>query len=369
VAVRGVFQEITDRKERERDLHMKSRALEESTIGITIADATEPDVPVIYANDGFTNLTGYPKPRVLGHNCRFLQGEDTDEETVAEIRAAIESDEPIRTEILNYRADGTPFWNQLTIAPVTGTDSDDVEHFVGIQEDITGRKRRDRLIGVLNRVLRHNLRNDMSVIIGYADLIAERTDGEIAEMARRIEETGRDLTALSGKAQKFQTVGRDAEPLAPRNPAEDVRAVVADLRAAYPDVEFSVDAGPCETVMATGRLQLVLRELGENAAKHGNSSPVAYQVEMADDEVVVRVRDSGPGLPEMERHVLEVGKETTLKHGSGLGLWLVNWIVTGLGGDVTATVDGGTTVTIRLPSAVEGAVPEHRDAALSTQSG
>jgi len=70
----------------------------------------------------------------------------------------------------------------------------------------------------------------------------------------------------------------------------------------------------------------------------------------------------------MERQVLEAGRETPLEHGSGLGLWLVNWIVTGLGGEVTTTVDGGTTVTVRLSPATDGAVPEHRDAALSTRS-
>jgi PAS domain S-box-containing protein len=74
VAVRGVFQDITERKEREQDLRMKSRALEESSVGITIADAGKEDLPIVYANEGFTRLTGYPTQRVLGDNCRFLQG-------------------------------------------------------------------------------------------------------------------------------------------------------------------------------------------------------------------------------------------------------------------------------------------------------
>ncbi|WP_311174176.1 PAS domain S-box protein [Halobellus ordinarius] len=368
VAARGVFQDISGRKERERDLRIKSQALEESTVGITIANADQPDLPIVYANEGFTRLTGYPKQRLLGDNCRFLQGEETDEATVTEIREAIESDTPIRTEILNYRADGTPFWNQLTIAPVTGTEDEDVTHYVGIQDDITAKKRRDELIGVLNRVLRHNLRNDMGVIIGFADMIAERTEGETAQMARQISEKSTELSALSEKAQALQKAVQSSEQLAPRDVQADVEATVAELRTEFPETEFSIETAPCEDVMATETLRLVLRELGENAAKYGDSSGVTYGIEMTEDgEVAIHIQDGGPGLPEMERHVLEVGRETPLRHGSGLGLWMVNWIVTGLGGEVTTTVDDGTTVTVRLAPAAEGAVPEHRDAALSTQ--
>ena len=368
VAARGVFQDISGRKERERDLRIKSQALEESTVGITIADADQPDLPIVYANEGFTQITGYPKQRLLGDNCRFLQGEETDEATVTEIREAIESNTPIRTEILNYRADGTPFWNQLTIAPVTGTENEDVTHYVGIQDDITAKKRRDELIGVLNRILRHNLRNDMGVIIGFADMIAERTEGETAQMARQISEKSTELSALSEKAQDLQKAVQSLEQFAPRDVLADVEATVAELRTEFPETEFSIETAPCEDVMATETLRLVLRELGENAAKYGDSSGVTYGIEMTEDgEVAIRVQDGGPGLPEMERHVLEVGRETPLRHGSGLGLWIVNWIVTGLGGEVTTTVDDGTTVTVRLAPAAEGAVPEHRDAALSTQ--
>ncbi|WP_436934060.1 PAS domain S-box protein [Halovenus marina] len=369
IALRGVIQDITERKERERDLYIKSKALEASTIGITIADADRPNMPIVYANEGFTKLTGYPRERVLGNNCRFLQGEETDEAKVADIRAAIEEDAPIQTELLNYRSDGTPFWNKLTIAPVTGEDSDIVEHYVGIQEDVTAKKRQDRLIEVLDRVLRHNIRNDMTAVKGYAAVIANRTDGEIAEMARRIEQTAMSLAELSQKARKFETAIRDAEPLAPRDICDDVRAVVTGLRNEYPAVEFRVEAAGCKRVMATERVRLALQELGENAAKHGDSSTVTYQVATTDeDDVEVRVRDRGPGLPEVERTALESGHETPLEHSSGLGLWLVNWIVSGLGGDVEATVDDGTTVTVRFPAADEDAVPDYRTAAINTSS-
>lgn len=369
VGVRGTFQDITDHKERERDLRMKSQALEESPVGITIADATQPDEPIIYANEGFSTLTGYSRERVLDNNCRFLQGEGTDDAKVAEIRSALNAERSIRTEILNYRVDGTPFWNKLTISPVTGKDAEDVTHYVGIQEDVTVKKRRDRLIEVLNRVLRHNLRNDINAIQGFARVIATRTDDETAQMAQRISEKAGELSALSEKAQDFQTAVRDAEPLAPRDVVADVEATVTELQAEFPETEFTIEVEACEDVMATERLRLALRELGANAAQHGDCSTITYRVEMTDEaQLAISIRDSGPGLPEVERNVLEAGRETALEHGSGLGLWLVNWIVTELGGEVTTTVDDGTTVTIHLSPAIAGAVPEHREAALSTRS-
>jgi len=367
--IRGVFQDITERLDRENDLRVKNRAMEESTVGITIGDASEPDIPIMYANQGFVRLTGYSKDRILGDNCRFLQGEDTDEGTIAELRNAIDAEEPVRTEILNYRADGTPFWNKLTVAPVTGEDGGMVTHFVGIQEDVTEQKRRDRLIEVLNRVLRHNLRNDMNVIGGFATAIADETDGNPAQFAAKIQNTTNRLIGLSEKARKFQSTVQATDSPRPRDVLADVRSVVTDLEEDYPDIEFAVEAEDNEEVMATESLRLAFAELGENAAKHGGSSPVVFRVETAaDGDMVVRVIDEGPGLPEMEQQVLEAGRETPLAHGSGLGLWLVNWIVSGLGGEVSAAVGDGTSITVRLPTGSEDDGSKQQASAMSTRT-
>lgn len=107
---------------------------------MTIADARREDRPLIYANEGFERLTGYPRDYALGRNCRFLQGEDTDPETVQTIRRAVEKAEPCTVEILNYRQDGTPFWNRLSITPVTD-ESGEVSHFIGVQSDVTARRK------------------------------------------------------------------------------------------------------------------------------------------------------------------------------------------------------------------------------------
>jgi phosphoserine phosphatase RsbU/P len=120
-------------------LTLKDRALEVASEGVTIADARRPDQPLIYANQGFERITGYSIADVMGMNCRFLQGPATDPAAAAQIRAAIAESRPCVVEILNYRKDGTPFWNRLSITPVTDG-AGDVTHFIGVQSDVTARR-------------------------------------------------------------------------------------------------------------------------------------------------------------------------------------------------------------------------------------
>src|ERR1035437_7622210 len=107
-----------DSERAQAQLELKDRALAASAEGITIADASIPDNPLIYANAGFERLTGYSVADVLGRNCRFLQGPGTDPATVDTLRAAIREKREVTVQLLNYRKDGTPFWNRLSITPV-----------------------------------------------------------------------------------------------------------------------------------------------------------------------------------------------------------------------------------------------------------
>ena len=133
-----VARDVTARNRREAELNMKTQAMDEAPIGITITDPSQPDNPMVYANDRFCELTGRDRSEILGRNCRFLQGEATDSEAVATIRQAIDVGEPVSETLLNYRGDGTTFWNRVTIAPVTN-DADEVVNWVGFQRDITDR--------------------------------------------------------------------------------------------------------------------------------------------------------------------------------------------------------------------------------------
>ncbi len=130
---------LLDEQRAEGQLALKDRALSVAAEGVTIADARLPDMPLIYANGGFERLTGYAIGDVLGRNCRFLQGPDTDPEAADEIRRAIRGERECVVEILNYRKDGSTFWNRLSITPVRDT-AGVLTHFIGVQSDVTERK-------------------------------------------------------------------------------------------------------------------------------------------------------------------------------------------------------------------------------------
>jgi PAS domain S-box-containing protein len=119
---------------------MLARAASATAVPFTVSDATAPDNPLVYANEAFCAITGYDASSVIGRNCRFLQGEGTDPAAVEELHAAIAEERPTVVTLLNYRADGTPFWNQVSLAPVY-----DAHHrlvnFVGVQQDVTARVR------------------------------------------------------------------------------------------------------------------------------------------------------------------------------------------------------------------------------------
>ena len=117
-------------------LDLLQQAIDTTAEGITISDARQPDNPIIYANAGFERLTGYSAREVVGRNCRFLQGPGSDPDAVLEIREAIQGGRACTVELLNYRQDGTPFWNRLAITPLRDA-AGRVTHFVGIQSDIT----------------------------------------------------------------------------------------------------------------------------------------------------------------------------------------------------------------------------------------
>lgn len=130
---------LLDGERAQAQLELKNRALAASAEGITIADATLPDNPLIYVNAGFERLTGYAAADVLGRNCRFLQGPGTDPETVAALRTALREKRALTVQLLNYHKDGKPFWNRLAITPVEDA-SGRVTHFIGVQSDVTAEK-------------------------------------------------------------------------------------------------------------------------------------------------------------------------------------------------------------------------------------
>ncbi len=158
----GIAKDMTERHRWETELRILQRSVEASINGIIIADAQVPDMPIIYANEAFERITGYRRSEILGRNCRVLQGSESDPTAIARLRQAITERREINVTLCNYRKDGTPFWNNLYLAPVRDGEGR-VTHFVGVQHDISERKAyeaklsfhasHDALTGLANRSL------------------------------------------------------------------------------------------------------------------------------------------------------------------------------------------------------------------------
>ncbi|MEV8177428.1 SpoIIE family protein phosphatase [Cellulosimicrobium funkei] len=167
---------------------LERRAMSASEVSFTIADARAPGVPLVWVNPAFTATTGYAADEVLGTNCRFLQGPGTDRDAVARIRAAVDGGTTAGETLLNYRKDGTPFWNQLTLSPVhdeLGT----LTHFVGVQADVTARVETERSReAALDAAIsaNHRLTTTTRIVERLGELLG--TEDVLAEAAQAVAE-------------------------------------------------------------------------------------------------------------------------------------------------------------------------------------
>ena len=241
-------------------------------------------------------------------------------------------------------------------------DAPDQTYAFGIYTDITERKHRERYLSVVNRILRHNLRNELNVVFGFASEIANRTDDDrIADYADRIETTAKRLSDLGDGAREIKRVVEEGLSEQPRPlSVRPVAETVAERRAEqHPDARIEVSIPDGVTVRADDRLDRVLDHLVENAVVHADTDAPRVSIDATADpdrgSVTVRVADDGPGIPEAIREVVSGDAAITqLRHNSGIGLWIVAWVVEAYGGTVgfEPGIDGeGTTVRLRLPAA------------------
>jgi PAS domain S-box-containing protein len=154
--IAGSVRDVTTQRERQQELQRLQQAIDDASVPITLADPSQEDNPLVYVNDAFEEMTGYPPEETLGRNCRFLQGEDTDSEKVTALREAIDNEEQISVELRNYRKDGTEFWNRLTVTPIYN-DEDKLVRYLGTQEDVTERKERERELRAERRFIEQAL--------------------------------------------------------------------------------------------------------------------------------------------------------------------------------------------------------------------
>ncbi len=232
-------------------------ALERTRMPMVVSDAQQPDNPIVMANQAFLDATGYSADEVIGHNCRFLQGPDTDPAAVAEIHAAIAAATDITVELLNYRRDGTPFWNRLLLSPITD-DEGRLLYYFASQEDVTEMRRARDLAErehVLLREVDHRAKNALALVQGIVRL--SRAD-DARDYSRRVQ--GR-VEALA----QAHIILSDAE-------WNDVPLNrIVDAAAAPFGAHRTAHRGPAVNIAAAQvqPLLLAFHELLTNAAQHG----------------------------------------------------------------------------------------------------
>ena len=361
-------------------------AIEMTRMPMILTDPHQPDNPIVFANKAFLDLTLYEEEEVLGRNCRFLQGAQTDREMVAKLRETIERQDSVALELLNYKRDGSPFWNAVFIGPVFDT-SGELLYFFASQLDVTRRRESERsfaqaqkmeAVGQLTAGLAHDFNNLLQVVNGNLELAASRIEDERArrylERARGAAERGAKLTGqLLAFARKTRL---DPRPVDVNETINGFGDVMESSLGKQVELQLSLRRGlpravldPEQFEMAVlnivlnardampegGLVEIVTRKLRLNgdAAARG-LSPGEY--------VVVEVRDEGEGMP---RHIAERATEPffTTKgtgKGTGLGLAMASGFVQQSRGrlEIDSEPGEGTTVRMLFPVALSDDVAE-----------
>lgn len=321
----------------------------------------DPDGRITWVNEvAFDEFDiGYRRDELIGEYVTKILSEDDISKCVDVITDLVKRDDrdSARVEISVHPKSGReiPCDLRLTLLP---TDNGEFQGTIGVLRDISDRQRREQAQMVLNRVLRHNLRNKLQVVKGGAESLIEESSPAAGSNAETIVETSEELLQLSDKARRVDEVLTAEEwSLQPVDVAALVDQRCDEFQSRFPTAEISVNSTPPVRVYANDQLGFVIDNLLENAIEHATQSSPAIEVTVTgnpdDDWVEIRIDDDGPPIPEMEIEVLELEEETALKHGSGLGLWVVKWLVDRFEGQLGFEQSGpqGNTVLVRLQPA------------------
>ena len=309
-------------------------------------------------NEALVEFAGISQSALVGAD----ESAFMDDETAARIeqhkRAVLRTESPAHYAISPaFEHSGKEAFFSTSRYPYYDED-DELAGTLAICRDITDLEERTRQLRVMDNVLRHNIRNDMNVIRGTAADLRERTTGEPAAAAATVVSHADNLLSTSEKSRAITAVLSEEATRRPIDVAETARRVAADLDDEHPAATVVVDAPDEALALATDEIQTAVTELAANAITHHDRESPHVEIRVADrpaeDAVTVAVTDDGPGMPDLDREVLVSGRAIeSLSHGSGLGLWLVYWIVHRSAGSIAVTGcdPRGTSVTISMPRA------------------
>lgn len=340
-----------------------ARAFDSSPTPMLLTDAMPDGCAILWVNEAFLKLTGYTRSELIGCNCRMLQGVGTDASEVMRLRVALDAAEPIECELLNYRKDGTAFWNGMTINPVRNAEGR-VAYFFAAQADMTDKRtvelairgtndELERQVGQRTADLRaaleqktallhevdHRVKNNLQVISSLMLLKARRTpEGEardaLSSMAERIGalSTAHRMLYSAGDVTKFNLSDFTDDFLSDLN---------AGLDAERTRVEARIDSIAVSAAMAAP-LALMIHELATNAVRHAfpqnRSGRICITARRTGTGMHLAIEDDGVGL--------DAGPVNP----AGFGRNLVEMVVRQLRGTITWR-DGapGTCVEIHVP--------------------
>lgn len=351
----AICRNVTTLKRRETELEQFERAVNEATDLIAAIDREE---RYIFANPQYRAYHGVDRDSVAGLTVGEVLGDDEYETLQRSIARSLTGEEVSLRTTRTHPERGERILDGRYY-PLT--DDGEPVGVVAVLRDVTENEERRRQLRVIDRVFRHNLRNDLTVIRGLANQIGD-ADGDRDTAAAEIAAQADDLLTTSEKSHHITRVL--SQP--PESVSVPIDAVVREAaeagRAARPDAEVSVTTPDDVHVLASPEIDRAIAELVRNAVIHNDreTPSVALRVDPAGDRVTVHIVDDGPGLPEMERTILETGRGVEeLYHGSGLGLWLVYWIVHRSGGTVHVSVAGdrGSRVSVELPRTEDPPAP------------
>ncbi|XGI84035.1 PAS domain S-box protein [Halorutilales archaeon Cl-col2-1] len=355
---KGIPQAIESIETHKEALQYKE-AIRQAGAAISITDN---DGVIRYVNPAFEDLTGYSEEEAVGSTHQILKSGEMDEEHYESLWNTVLSGDIFEEQIINKTKDGDRYIARQTISPVTDEDGDP-EAFVAIQLDITDKILREQRLSVLNRVLRHNLRTAVNVITGNTTLLKERVQDVIGseELPPEIESSVETIRSKAEEMSDHAETAREIEEKISKSQTDQVRVPIekvaqkAEKAAESFDANHSVEVSDnIDEYQVDVETVQIIEELVENAVVHNDRplSEIKVEIELsrADNDLVLTVKDNGPGLSDQELVVVEEGTEESLQHSSGLGLWMVNWLAISLGGSISATTSGdGTTVRVVIP--------------------